>query len=617
MRSPGRPLAHLSRSAFVAGALALLPCTVASAQPYAAAGGFGRPGEVVSGAAVPAAAVAVDPAGGVHVAFADGRGVWLRSLAAGAGSTDGDLPANQIASTDAVRQVTAGTVDGSVAVAWIERDRTTGESRHYLAWRGRVAELFRDRLAVPMRIVEVDGRPWVLIARRSSGFSEIVLLDATPEATARAERLLHRTELSVRGADVVMTQEGRALVAWLEGMTERTEFGLVAEWDAYFAAVAPGAPTPPSAIVALGAADVVDERQRATLAASEDGARVAWPGEDGVVRVTDLRLEGTEATRAARDLVLESGRPLAVTSSDVYWVTTDAIRRAALLFGADALSDAGKVDSADDGMAARAGGSETAAANAGAGSDADAFVSVAWSAVTIEGAAFASSEEASSEVTSSEEAASTLDAVHALAWYGRLRGGGVAIYVSDDRVALQPTWRDRLAATMGWRPWALWEEAAGQALTAVVVGIFATVASAPLLWLLALVALPLARRSMTTADRIAAERGTDARRLRRAARRIADATARLGAGLGVVPMALAAAVLARRGAVFGERPLVALAFLAAVASASMAIGFVVARRGDREPQFTVILSAVLTTWVSATVVAFATYRDWAPVLGLA
>ncbi|MFO7546892.1 MAG: hypothetical protein R6W77_15465 [Trueperaceae bacterium] len=583
-RAPGTAL----RNALLLLGLVLAAGPAVSAQPYAADGGFGRPFEVLAGDAVPAAGVAIDAAGDVVVAFADDRGVWThRPSDEAAGPT-------LIARTDAVRQVTAGAVGGSVAVAWIERDRTTGESRHFLAWNGATAELFRDRVAVPMRVVDLGGRPWVLIGRRMTGFSEIVLLEATPQAGTRGERLLHRTELSVRGADVVLHQDGTASLAWLEGKTDRTEFGLVAEWDAYFALVPPNAPVASGPVSALGAADVVDERQRVAIAATSDGAVVAWPGEDGQVRVTEVTFDATGGARTTREHAFEGGRPLAVTPSYAYWVTTEAIRRAAL--------------------------PEAAAAAAGG----PAIVSVAWSPVTIAGAAFAASaREASSTGDGAPGApapglaSSSTAEVHALAWHGRLQGGGVAVYGSDDRVAFRPTWRDRLAAAMGWRPWALWEEVAGQALTAVVVGVVVTVATAPLLWLLALVALPLAGRTLLAADRLAVDRASDAQRMRAAARKVANATARLGAGLGLLPLALATAVLAWRGAAFGQRPLATLTFLAVVAVTSSMIGFGVGRRGDHEPQFTVVLSAVVTAWVGATVVAFTTYRTWAPVLGLA
>jgi hypothetical protein len=600
VRSIARVPRAILRNAWWLLGLALATAAAARAQPYAADGGFGRPIEILAGDAVPAAGVAIDAAGEVVVAFADDQGVWtLRPSDRAAAPT-------QIARTDAVRQVTAGAVGGSVAVAWIERDRTTGESRHFLTWNGATAELFRDRVAVPMRIVDLGGRPWVLIGRRMTGFSEIVLLDATPQAGTRSERLLHRTELSVRGADVVLLQDGSAWLAWLEGKTDRTEFGLVAEWDAYVALVPADGSAASDRVSALGAADVVDERQRAAVAATPDGAVVAWPSEEGQVRVTEVTFERPEGARATRQHVFEPGRPLAVTPSSVYWVTAEAIRRTAIPRAAAAPAPGAAGDPTTHEAA------ETA------------IVSVAWSPVTIEGAAFAATVPAASATddpppTSSTPGPEPADAsdIHALAWYGRLQGGGVAVYGSDDRVAMRPTWRDRLAAAMGWRPWALWEEIAGQALTAVVVGVFVTVATAPTLWLLALVALPLARGTLIAADRSAVDRAGSPRHMRAAARKVADATARLGAGLGLLPLALASAVLAWRGAAFGERPLASLTFLVVVAASSAGIGYLVGRRGDREPQFTVVLSAVVTAWVGATVVAFATYASWASVLGLA
>lgn len=545
----------------------------ALAQPYAAAGGFGRPVAIAANDAVPAAGIAIDGAGTVHVAYADAAGVW--TLAPG-----DDAQPVLVARSDAARHVWAGTVGGRVAVAWIERDRTTGESRHFLAWDGSTIELFRDRVAVPLRVVAIDDRPWVLLARRAAGVSEIVLREAMPASGTPSERLLHRTELSVRGPDVAIAADGTTLLSWLEGKTDRTEFGLVAEWDAYVARLPGRVPVAVADVLALGAADVIDERQRTAVALLEDRGLVAWPGEDGRVRVSQVAFgrageagQAAEKARVSSTVALEAGRPLAVTAHEVIWVSGDAIRRATWD------PEQGAVEAE--------------------------IVSLAWSPVTIEGAEMALGPRVPADAAG--------EALQALAWYGRRQGGGVAVFASDDRVAMPRTWRDRLAAAMGWRPWAVWEEAVGQALTAVLVGIVVTIASAPLLWVVALIASGWARMA---AARTAAEPGCDAAVLVRSGRRVTAAAARMGAGLGLTPMVLAAALLAWRGAAFDRQPLSTLAFVAAVAAVSWVLGATVARRGDREPQLTTLLAALLTAAVSVTVVAFASYRSWAPVLGL-
>ena len=83
------------------------------------------------------------------------------------------------------------------------------------------------------------------------------------------------------------------------------------------------------------------------------------------------------------------------------------------------------------------------------------------------------------------------DGVTHLSWSGTLAGGGSRLLHAHDGSTFAPSWRDHLAARFGWTPWALGEEAAGQATGALLVGVLGTMSLLPLLWLLA---WPLAPR---------------------------------------------------------------------------------------------------------------------------
>ena len=181
----------------------------------------------------------------------------------------------------------------------------------------------------------------------------------------------------------------------------------------------------------------------------------------------------------------------------------------------------------------------------------------------------------------------------ALVWEGVRAGGGSAVWASLGGTAFRPGLRDRVAAAMGWNPYFAWAEAAGQLLTSLLIGVLGTVALSPLLWLASLVgAGPL--------------RGLEPRSL--------------GAGAAALLLLAIAAVVAARnvfppgtftGAVGGFWAVPAALALAA------ASGIAALRRGDREPAATVLLAGLLTSFLALALLSFATFRSWAPLVGLA
>src|SRR5690606_41749660 len=105
----------------------------ASAQPYAADGGFDRPLLRDTAVAAASVAVAVSPSGAItSTVWADSRGVWRQDRAA-----EGVSAPTQVVESDGVRAVSAAYAGDELAVAWVVRDRRTGVYHHEFSWDGR------------------------------------------------------------------------------------------------------------------------------------------------------------------------------------------------------------------------------------------------------------------------------------------------------------------------------------------------------------------------------------------------------------------------------------------------------------------------------------------------
>lgn len=506
----------------------LLAATLASAQPYAADGGFGEPVRVASGTLPVVAAAAGE--GAAYVVTADESGVIAFAAPP---SEAGPL---RVAESSTVRGVWATVSGGELAVAWVERDRATGQTRHWLTFRGESHLLFTHTQETPLVVGPGADGPWVLAPLREEEQARLTLFTWRGGAPVRDE-VLYATHRSVRGAYALDDPDpgapGPAWVAWLEGETQMTPVGLRSEWNAYVMPAAPGAP-----VADLGLADVLDERQTVALGRGQEGAVLAlW-------RAQEANLQASRVERASGRLVVtdevdlgEVGRPVAWSGGEAYWLEGPYLRRAAPFAGGEP-------------------------------------VSVAWSPVLVAEASLAAPADGGA-VT--------------LAWYGRAQGGEVRVYASDDSAPFEPGFVGRLAASMGWSPWNVWEEAAGQALTAVIVGVVAAIAVAPALFLASLL---LPRLPGVRVRPVAA-----------------------GAVLGIVLPSLLVALLAWRvpGATAGAGSLLGLPVSLAVGAL---VGYLATRRGDREAQLHVLVSSAVTVLVGLTLWSFAYYRTWAPFVGL-
>lgn len=510
---------------------ASLVCAYGRAQPYAAAGGFGAPQEIAAGVQPVAAVAAAD--GQSHVIWADGQGVW-------AATTGGRGEAELVAASDTVRGAWATVSNGHLAVAWVERDRRTGSTLHHLTFRGEDHLLFTHTQETPLLIGPGAEGPWVAATVREDGEARLSIFPWDGDGPGEP-LVVYATDLSVRGMFAVDSLDpdatGPAWISWLEGFTEMTALGLNAEWHAYVMNVGGSAP------VDLGLADVIDERQTVALGTVQgepDTVRALWRAEEADLRASLITAEPDGTLAVARTVPTgEVGRPLGWVGDKAFWLDGPYLRRAAPL-----------TDEAEP-------------------------VSVAWSPELVADAALAHDE--STGVTS-------------LAWYGRRQGGQVAVFASNDSVRFEPSLSDRVAAAMGWSPWNVGQEAAGQALTAAIVGIMGTVALAPLLFLFSLL---LARLQPVRARPLAA-----------------------GAWLGVVVPPLIVVLIALRVPTLGLLEAGPLAGLVVTLLIGAIVGHLITRGRDREAQLHVLASSAATVLVGLTVWSFAYYRTWAPFVGL-
>lgn len=140
-------------SRFLALMFALLLSTV-SAQPFAAAGGFGRPVLEESRAIAASVSVAVSPSGTVSTVWAGPEGVWRLDRTA-----TGRVGPQLVAATDDVRSVSAAYAGDDLTITWISRDRNTGSYFYRALIGNELRDLFQDSLIVDLQLFAYEGRP--------------------------------------------------------------------------------------------------------------------------------------------------------------------------------------------------------------------------------------------------------------------------------------------------------------------------------------------------------------------------------------------------------------------------------------------------------------------------
>lgn len=533
MSGVGALAARLRPALLLALLLALLP--LGGAQPYAAGGGFGRPLLKEERAATATVGVAVADDGGVTTVWAGREGIWRQDGADGAPVL--------LASTDDVRIVDAAYVGGDLVVTWVSRDRRTGAYHHMALVDGRPSELFVDALILDLEPFDWGGEPWAAALFRSEGEGQLRLV---PLAGGE-HRVVYSTELTQRGLDYLPLEGGELWFGWVEGRNERGDFGLISEWDALVARL-PGPDAELVGPVSLGEANVEDERRGVALltpadASAQPGILVMWPDEDAALRLTEVSAAGGGLAPHETGPPVGTGRPLGGAWPHLHWVDDASVRRLDVTTGA--------------------------------------VENVAWSPVTIEGARFDTNE---------GRAVGAAEPVTAIAWYGRAQGATIEVYSTSDREPMALTFADRLAALMNWNPWHMWDEAIGQLLTALLVGVMAATFMVPAMMLLS------------------AALGRLFRSNRRALR--------IGLLIGALFVVGGAWLVSRGMGAAGTGPMGAWSVLLAAAVVGVLLGWLIGRRGDREPSATLTLVASMTTFGGTALWAFLTYKQWAPLVGL-
>lgn len=418
--------------------------------------------------------------------------------------------------------VASGGIDVPLVAIWSKRDLRTG--RFHYHWTGG-GELFNSVQAFDLVPVSTPSGPRVFVARGVSMAAVIDELGMDGQVDT-----LFRSEMRLVGLSATAVAD-RVQLTWLEGRTETTAFGSRDDWTAYAAGQdADGVWWGP---VALGAASGGVPWTTTSVDGSGGVVRL-FPGDDGLVR--SHRSSGASADDLTADSrVLGPGRPAGSAASGSG-------------SGADYLTlDSSLLRYPWDGGE---------------------VLSVAWSPLTV------------------QESAVVVDANgHSwLSWTGTEVGGSYALYVSDDRQAMRPGLGDRLAASFGWSPWNLLQEAFGQLAASSLAAVLAAMAATPVLWLLALF---LHNAPLSTARR----RG-----------------ALVGA---VLPPAIVALVLAIGAPADRVLPLVGgLPTLMAATVIGGLAGWWLYRRRDMESLPGFLLASATAVGCSCGVVAFVSFQAW-------
>ncbi len=336
--------------------------------------------------------------------------------------------------------------------------------------------------------------------------------------------VLYRTDLRLSGLSAVADATGTVQLTWLEGRTEATPLGTRSTWTARAAAwsAATGLVGP----VDLGAA--LGDAPPTTTNVGDGRVERTWVDAEGLVRHAAFDPDAALATPDEVERT-RSGRPVAALAGAIFIAEGGTVWRVA---AGDATP-------------------------------------VVWSPLVLARA---------------WAVRDALGITH-LAWVGTETGGQHALYAADDRSPMVRTWRDHLAARLGWSPWNLAEEAFGQAAASVLIAVLWAMVAAPVLWL----------ASIAFAGRSSA---------RRARWRGAIAGALLTPA--VVVAALAAGVA---GATLW--PLVGgPATLALATAIGLGLGGVAWARRDMEPTPAFVASGTTAVAVAAAVVAFVSFQRW-------
>lgn len=337
-----------------------------------------------------------------------------------------------------------------------------------------------------------------------------------------SETLLLESDLSLVRYRAILDSDGSGYLLWLEGYSDRSAIGFAS--DEWNAFLAPlDATGRVGQPIALGPASYSKTASRTILRLQDGEVRAMWRGPAGEVLI---------AGTSGEAVTIGVGVPVGMAGDDAYWAEGASMRRRDV----------------------------TAASPP---------VNVAWSPVTIQGG----------------ELVERNGVLH-LRWYGPGHGGDYLLFAADNASPLEPGLKDRIAASMGWSPWAFWEALTGQLLGALFLGVMVAMALSPLLWLAAL---------LLTRYRLAREPTVDG---------VAIAGVLL-ASLLALARAYSSLDRSTHSALFGSPPqILAILLLAGL------LTWLLRRRSDSEQLIGILSSGWLYLFVSVAALAFLTLQAW-------
>ena len=253
--------------------LVLLVTSLATAQPYAADGGFDRPREAF-GLVRASLAGAIDR-GQPRLLIGDTSGVRLLDLQPGQGLDA--VPSRWLAQGVVVRGVAAASGwggDGAAVFAWYVRDPRTGRYEYHWQWGEARADLLDAPQVLDLALfVGPDGpEAWVAVPSVDGGRLERYRWGVgTPEVIVQSDR-------SVASPVLARGPTGERHLAYLEGATIDTPIGISAEWSAVYRAP-DGGERRFEGTLAPPARLVLDPGEPSLL---------VWPRQDAHLMVSDL-----------------------------------------------------------------------------------------------------------------------------------------------------------------------------------------------------------------------------------------------------------------------------------------------------------------------------------------
>ena len=190
-------------------------------------------------------------------------------------------------------------------------------------------------------------------------------------------------------------------------------------------------------------------------------------------------------------------------------------------------------------------------------------------------------------------AAAHVAGVTGVVWSAGRYLGGLEVWAVSDRTAYRPSWVERVALWMGWDPWRPWSAAGGHLLLSILAALLVSTAFAPVWWL----------GSALLARRRGGSEG---------------AAAREGALLGVLSVALAAAVVGARAATAGASGAALTGGPLGVTATGLA-GTVVALAALARRDLDATAGRLLAAWISGLTMllglAFLTLTAWQRLAG--